>query len=93
MIQLGQDYSCFILHGGISSCFDRSLLSVSCASITEESNPDRRAQTRMVHPTVDFHRLLLKAGCRWDENCTIGVENLVFEVILVAFSSIFRQET
>ena len=27
-------------------------------------------------------RLLLKAGCRWDENCTIGVENLLFEVIL-----------
>ena len=38
-------------------------------------------------------RLLLKAVCRWDENCTIGVENLVFEAILVAFSSIFRPET
>ena len=22
-------------------------------------------------------RLYLKAGCRWDENCTIGVENLL----------------
>ena len=27
-------------------------------------------------------RLLLKAGCRWEGICTIGVENLVGEVIL-----------
>ena len=38
-------------------------------------------------------RLLLKAGCRWDEICTKWVENLVFEVILVAFSSVSRPET
>ena len=29
-----------------------------------------------------FIRVLLKAGSRWDENCTIGVQTLVFEVIL-----------
>ena len=38
-------------------------------------------------------RLLLKAGCRWDENCTKWVENLLFEVILMAFSSVCRPET
>ena len=27
-------------------------------------------------------RLLVKAGCRWDENSAIGVENFAFEVIL-----------
>ena len=45
-------------------------------------------------------RLLLKAGCapclagcRWDEICTKWVENLLFEVILMAFSSVSRPET
>ena len=45
-------------------------------------------------------RLLLKAGCapclagcRWYGICTKWVENLLFEVILMVFSSIFRPET
>ena len=42
---------------------------------------------------VSIFRLLLKAGCRWDENRTIGVENLLFEDISEAFSSVFWPET
>ena len=45
-------------------------------------------------------RLLLKAGCapclagcRWYGICTKWVENLLFEVILMALSSVFRPET
>ena len=45
-------------------------------------------------------RLLLKAGCapclagcRWYGICTKWVENLLFEVNLMAFSSVFRPET
>ena len=45
-------------------------------------------------------RLLLKAGCapclagcKWYGICTKWVENLLFEVILVAFSSVSRPET
>ena len=50
--------------------------------------------------SLPLTRLLLKAGCapclagcRWYGICTKWVENLLFEVILMAFSSVSRPET
>ena len=56
--------------------------------------------SRHRHGFVSTCRLSLKAGCapclagcRWYGICTKWVENLLFEVILMAFSSVSRPET
>ena len=54
----------------------------------EKQNPNISRRTSEKHP----YRLLLKAGCRLYGICTKWVENLLFEVILSAFSSVFRPE-
>ena len=65
--------------------------------------PRQCVQGSVVRCSESHHictRLLLKAGCapylagcRWDKNCTKWVENLIFDVILMAFWSVFRPET
>ena len=52
----------------------------------------RKIQNKSEEHIPIVPRLLLQAGCRWYGICTFWVENLLSEVILESFSSIFRPE-
>ena len=97
-----------LIHGwghllGDAVCVNFELLRVQLLLETRHSSSVHRFALNRLEVKSEkdiFFKLLLKAGCapclagcRWYGICTKWVENLLFEVISMAFSSVFRPET